>query len=178
GVFLRSGVDSGAVVALASRARGAEPLTTLTVTFDEETFSEAAASREVARRFRTEHHEVRVTRYDFVAELPDIFAAMDQPTNDGVNAYFVSKAARRAGLTVVLSGLGGDEVFWGYRHYRWLGGHAGRLDQWPSSARKAFAWGASTWGQVRGKENWMRLAFLDSGSSWQMYLAMRGFFPP
>ena len=53
-------------------------------------------------------------------ELPNVLRAMDQPTNDGVNTYFVSQAARQAGLAVVLSGLGGDEVFGGYKHYRWL----------------------------------------------------------
>ena len=180
GVFLGGGLDSGAIVELASRALASHDhrLTTLTVTFDEEEFSEARQAREVAKRFHTNHHDVRVTRDDFLDELPAIFSAMDQPTNDGVNTYFVSKAARQAGLTVVLSGLGGDEVFWGYKHYRWLVGHAGRVGQWPSSARRAFAWGAGAWGQIRGKENWMRLGFLDSGSTWQLYLAMRGFFPP
>src|SRR4029453_11311096 len=93
-------------------AQAVDRLTTLNVTFDDDAFNETTAARAAAARFHTDHHEVRVTRADFAAELPKIFAAMDQPTNDGVNTYFVSKAAREAGLTVVLSGLGGDEVFW------------------------------------------------------------------
>ena len=86
------------------------PLTTLTVTFDEQEFSEGRETQELAGHFHADHHEVRVTRGEFVRELPNIFAAMDQPTNDGVNTYFVSRAARQAGLTVVLSGLGGVNV--------------------------------------------------------------------
>ncbi len=122
GVFLSGGVDSAGLVALASRIRREQgnPLVTLTVVFDERQFSEASPASDVAKRFGTSHHEVRVTRDDFKRELPAFLASMDQPTNDGVNSYFVSKAAREAGLKVVLSGLGGDEVFWGYKHYRRL----------------------------------------------------------
>ena len=180
GVFLSGGIDSGAVVALASLARsGMPPLTTLTVTFDEEEFSEGRETRALAGRFHTDHHEIRVTRAEFVSELPKILAAMDQPTNDGVNTYFVSQAARQAGLTVVLSGLGGDEVFWGYRHYRWLEGRARWLVRCPSPARKALARAATLWGRVRGRDNWMRMAFLERrASSRELYLLMRGFFPP
>ena len=75
-----------------------------------------------------------MTRAEFVSELPKIFAAMDQPTNDGVNTYFVSRAARQAGLTVVLSGLASDEAFWGYRHYLWLEGRGRWLAWCPSPA--------------------------------------------
>jgi asparagine synthase (glutamine-hydrolysing) len=190
GVFLSGGLDSGAIVALATRAltaehaaHGAEApgrrLTTLTVTFDEPEFSEAVAARAVADRFGTDHHEVRVTRSDFVAELPKILAAMDQPTNDGVNTYFVSKAARQLGLTVVLSGLGGDELFWGYRHYRWLGASARWLAACPDTARHAISQWASLWGRMRGQEKWLRMTFLGHDvTSRGLYLMMRGFFPP
>jgi asparagine synthase (glutamine-hydrolysing) len=155
------------------------PLTTLTVTFDEEEFSEGGETRALASRFHTDHHEIRVTRAEFVSELPKILAAMDQPTNDGVNTYFVSQAARQAGLTVVLSGLGGDEVFCGYRHYRWLEGGARWLVRCPSPARKAFSRAATLWGRLRGRDNWMRMAFLERrASSRELYLLMRGFFPP
>ncbi len=189
GIFLSGGVDSGAIVAWASRAlqdgRGPglasplHPLKTLTVTFDEPEFDEAAAARAVSDRFQTEHHEVRVTRSDFVAELPNILAAMDQPTNDGVNTYFVARAARQLGLTVVLSGLGGDEVFWGYRHYRWLGTGARWLAACPDGARQTLSHWMGVWGRVRGQEKWMRMAFLGHDvTSRGLYLTLRGFFPP
>jgi asparagine synthase (glutamine-hydrolysing) len=123
-----------------------------------------------------------VTSDDFIRELPRIFEAMDQPTNDGVNTYFVSKAARQSGLTVVLSGLGGDEVFWGYKHYRWIARRNGGVhvfSQLPSLMRKALLESASAYGRIRGRERWMRLAYLTRGVSREgLYLLVRGFFPP
>ena len=180
GVFLSGGLDSGAIALFASRALAAgHPLTTLTVTFDQEEFNEAQQASDVARHFRTNHHEVRITRNDFLEALPHFFQAMDQPTNDGVNTYFVAKAARQAGLTVVLSGLGGDEIFWGYQHYRWLQGPAGRLAEWPKTPRKALVWAGTTWGELRGKDNWLRLTYLGNGCGRTgLYLALRGFFAP
>ena len=179
GVFLSGGLDSGAIVALASRCEKGERLTTLTVAFDEEEWSEADEARNVARRFGTNHREVRVTSGEFRKALPAIIGAMDQPTNDGVNTWFVSKAAREAGLTVVLSGLGGDEVFWGYKHYGWIGRGGSWVRRCPSVARQALARGAAAWGQIRGKSNWMRMCFLaPRASSAELYLLMRGFFPP
>lgn len=116
GVFLSGGVDSAGLVALACRAQSA-PVRTLTVGYGEENGGESRAARTMAAHFQTDHREVFVRATDFLRELPNIFAALDQPTNDGVNTYFVAQAARATGLTVALSGLGADEVFWGYRHY-------------------------------------------------------------
>jgi len=180
GIFLSGGVDSAGLVALARRSSAR--LSTLTVVFDEKEFSEAALARRVSERFGTDHQEVRVTGDDFIRELPKVLAAMDQPTNDGVNTYFVSRAARQAGLTVVLSGLGGDEIFWGYKHYRWLATYKDPL-RWlawaPSALRKGLLGGAVAFGRLRGRENWMRLSFLeDRLSSEGLYLAVRGFFAP
>ena len=113
GAFLSGGIDSGAVVGLMSRV---EPVRakTFTVTFDERQFSEARLAKLTAERFNTDHTEVRVTGSQVLAELPQALAAMDQPTVDGINTYFVSQAARSARVTVALSGLGGDEIFAGY----------------------------------------------------------------
>ncbi|HWE48841.1 MAG TPA: asparagine synthase (glutamine-hydrolyzing) [Bryobacteraceae bacterium] len=180
GVFLSGGVDSAGLVALASRIRREQgnPLVTLTVVFDERQFSEASPAAEVAKRFGTSHREIRVTEGDFKRELPAFLASMDQPTNDGVNSYFVSKAAREAGLKVVLSGLGGDEVFWGYKHYRRLrpGGPASRI---PAPLWSLLGSAGYGWGCLRGRDNWKRAAWLRSGgSSESVYLTMRGFFAP
>jgi len=180
GVFLSGGVDSAGIVALAARTRSR--LATLTVVFDESEFSEAAVAQQVAQRFHTDHREVRVTAEDFVREVPSVLAAMDQPTNDGVNTYFVSRAAKQAGLTVVLSGLGGDEIFWGYGHYRWLLTRKNPL-HWlgstPSMLRNGLLNGAVAYGRLRGRENWKRLAFLKNRLSYEaLYLAVRGFFAP
>jgi len=112
GVFLSSGIDSTAIVALATQKRAA--LKTVTVVFPEQQYSEAAMARRTARHFGTDHREMILTGVDMLARLNDAVGALDQPSMDGINTYFVSWAARQAGLKVALSGLGGDEMFGGY----------------------------------------------------------------
>jgi asparagine synthase (glutamine-hydrolysing) len=112
GVFLSSGLDSSALVALASRCRS--DLRTFTVVFPEQNFSESKISRETAKHFKTNHQEVLLDPGQVLAQLDDAVNALDQPTMDGLNTYFVSRAAHLAGLKVALSGLGGDEIFGGY----------------------------------------------------------------
>ncbi|MFA5976305.1 MAG: asparagine synthase (glutamine-hydrolyzing) [Elusimicrobiota bacterium] len=123
GIFLSGGIDSSSLTALASRLQPGH-VTTLSVLFDEPAYDEGRYARLVARQYGTDHREIRVRRQAFEDELPRMLAAMDQPTLDGINTYVVSKAAHEAGLKVVLSGLGGDELFSGYRHLhhaRWIG---------------------------------------------------------
>ncbi|MBZ5659135.1 MAG: asparagine synthase (glutamine-hydrolyzing) [Acidobacteriia bacterium] len=112
GVFLSSGMDSTALVALASQSQN--DLHTFTVVFPEQRFSEAAISRETAKRFKTRHQEVMLTPEQLLDQVDDAVGALDQPTMDGLNTYFVSRAAHQAGLKVALSGLGSDEIFGGY----------------------------------------------------------------
>lgn len=111
--FLSGGIDSSAVVGIAREVTDA-PLDTFTVSFAEAEYSEAAPARIVARRFGTRHHEIHLSGEDLLASLPDVFVAMDQPSIDGLNTYVVSRAVRERGIEVVLSGLGGDELFAGY----------------------------------------------------------------
>jgi asparagine synthase (glutamine-hydrolysing) len=120
GVFLSGGIDSSVLVALATAVSEA-PVHTFTVTFNEERYSEAPFAAEVARRYGCDHHQVHLPASHAVANFGDAVRALDQPSVDGVNTYFVSQAARRAGLTVALSGLGGDEVFAGYGYFRSFG---------------------------------------------------------
>ncbi|MDR7523651.1 MAG: asparagine synthase (glutamine-hydrolyzing) [Armatimonadota bacterium] len=113
GVFLSGGVDSTCVAALAAGAHGA--ISTVTVAFPEEADrNEAALARETARRLGTRHHEVVLTGPEALQRIDEAVAALDQPSMDGINTYFVSWGARQAGLKVALSGLGGDELFGGY----------------------------------------------------------------
>jgi asparagine synthase (glutamine-hydrolysing) len=116
GLFLSSGLDSTALVALASQER--QGLHTFTIVFPEQEFSESEMARRTAERFGAEHRELMVSAEDMVARLPQAVGALDQPSMDGINTYFVSWAARQAGLKVALSGLGGDEVFGGYPTFR------------------------------------------------------------
>jgi asparagine synthase (glutamine-hydrolysing) len=116
GVFLSSGIDSTALAALASREVAG--VHTFTVAFPESEFSEAVIARRTAQTFGTTHSEVMLSGDDMLARLPEAVGALDQPTMDGINTYFVSASAREAGLKVALSGLGGDEVFGGYNSFR------------------------------------------------------------
>ncbi len=112
GIFLSSGIDSTAIVALAARAQAG--LQTFTVVFEEQDFSEAAIARTTARQFDTQHQELLLRGGEMLDHLDDAVGSLDQPTMDGMNTYFVSWAVHRAGLKVALSGLGGDEIFGGY----------------------------------------------------------------
>src|SRR5438874_2835698 len=116
GVFLSAGIDSTTLTALAN-SRAGEPLQAITVVFDVyrgREFDEADDASEFAKQQRSSHQTRLVTRDEFFADLPKIFDAMDLPTIDGVNTWFVSKAAAEQKLKVALSGVGGDELFGSY----------------------------------------------------------------
>ncbi len=113
GAFLSGGIDSSAIVGLMSRVQQ-QPVKTFTIIFDEEEFSEAKYARLVADLFKTDHHEFRLKPEDFLKELPKALSALDHPSGDGPNSYIVSRITREAGITMALSGLGGDELFAGY----------------------------------------------------------------
>lgn len=113
GVFLSSGIDSTTIAAFAARA-SSTPIRTFTVTFEEESFSEGRIASETARSIGSDHCEVRLAGRDTLRGIDDFVKSLDQPSHDGFNTYIVSKAARESGLSVALSGLGGDEVFAGY----------------------------------------------------------------
>ncbi len=177
GVFLSSGVDSIGLVALAHRA--GVRVRTLTVTFDEADFNEETSG--IARKFGADHIDIRVTGQNFMEEIPHVLAAMDQPTADGLNTYFVARAAHKSGLKAVLSGLGGDEVFRGYRHHHWLARYQRELrifGHLPGFARWALAEGAAAAGVHTGNENLARLRGMAEATPRSLYRTMRGFFAP
>ncbi len=116
GVFLSAGVDSGAILGLVAEAADRPPRA-ITLAFEEFRGSaedEAPLAATVASHYGAEHVVRTVGEAEFRADLPHILDAMDTPSIDGVNTWFVSKAAREAGLKVALSGLGGDELLAGY----------------------------------------------------------------
>ncbi|MDA8155228.1 MAG: asparagine synthase (glutamine-hydrolyzing) [Actinomycetota bacterium] len=120
GVFLSAGLDSGTLAGLASEVVPGR-LHTVTLAFREylnTLADESTMATLVADHYRTAHETVWVEKKDFEAETEALFQAMDQPTTDGVNSYFVAKAAAKAGLKVVLSGVGGDELFGTYPSFR------------------------------------------------------------
>jgi asparagine synthase (glutamine-hydrolysing) len=119
GVFLSGGVDSSTNVALMAELM-AEPVRTFSVAFHEhERYNELEYARQVARRFKTEHHEVRIDAVDLESFLPEMVYYQDEPIADWVCVplYYVSKLAREHGTIVVQVGEGSDELFHGYQNY-------------------------------------------------------------
>jgi len=119
GLFLSAGLDSAVIASLASEL-GAD-LHTITLAFDEydgTADDEAPLARATAHILESNHVTARFGREEFEQVVDDFFSCMDQPTIDGLNTYLVSLVAARQGLKVVLSGLGGDELFGGYPSFR------------------------------------------------------------
>jgi len=116
GIFLSAGVDSGALLGL-MRDAGQRDIRAITLAFEEfrnTDEDESPLAARLAECYGAKHVERRVSEAEFQDDLPAILSAMDQPSIDGVNTWFVAKAAREAGLKVALSGLGGDELLAGY----------------------------------------------------------------
>ena len=113
GAFLSGGVDSSAVVSL-MRQTHSGAVKTFSIVFDVPSFDERQYAAAVAKRNGTEHAELELTGAMAKAHLDRALAAFDQPSMDGLNTWFVSKLVKEAGLTVALSGVGGDELFVGY----------------------------------------------------------------
>jgi asparagine synthase (glutamine-hydrolysing) len=120
GVFLSGGIDSGALAGLMVEC-GARQLTGVTIAYEEFRGThddEAPIAARIARHYGIDHVVRRVTRSEFEADLPTIMAAMDQPSIDGINTWYASKAVAETGLKVAVSGVGGDELFLGYDGFR------------------------------------------------------------
>jgi asparagine synthase (glutamine-hydrolysing) len=169
GVFLSGGIDSS-LLALIADGLGTEKLKTISVTFKEATFDESPYQQMVLDRIDSDHIAYQVTEEMFIESLEDIFKAMDQPSIDGVNSYFVSKCAHQAGLKAVLSGLGADEYFGGYGSFQRIE-VMGYLKQFPAKRALGFGLGLA-------KEEWKRVAWLDLGNATGDYLFLRGIFSP
>jgi asparagine synthase (glutamine-hydrolysing) len=117
-VFLSGGIDSGALAGvLAAEGARVEGITIACAEFEGTPQDEVPRARAIARHYSLEHHVRQVTQRELSADLPHIVAAMDQPSIDGINTWFASKAAAERGYKVALSGIGGDELFCGYASF-------------------------------------------------------------
>jgi asparagine synthase (glutamine-hydrolysing) len=168
GVFLSGGVDSSILTAIASKYK--QPLQTLSIAFEQGAFSEAPYQEAVAQAYQTQHKAYTLSADLFYEQLADIQAAMDQPSNDGVNTYFISKYAHESGLKTVLSGLGADELFGGYPSFK----HAHRvnvLSHLPFFTIQLLQ-------SVLSADKWKRLSYLYEKRANNYYLVNRGIFAP
>lgn len=119
GAFLSGGIDSSIVVGLMASVLN-QKVNTFSVTFSEKKYSESHYSQLIANRFNTNHTEIKLSPGDFVQMLPNALNSMDHPSGDGPNTWVVSKVTKEAGITMALSGLGGDELFAGYDIFKRL----------------------------------------------------------
>lgn len=133
GAFLSAGLDSATIVALTAELQP-DALRSVTLAFEEfdnTEFDEAALAEKIAAQYDTAHRTQRIKGTDFHAEYGPLCAAMDQPSIDGVNTYFVSKVTAETGLKVAMSGLGGDELFGGYPSFQEIPRLVGPLGKIP-----------------------------------------------
>ena len=182
-LFLSSGIDSGLLLASLSKT-GHQPVSTVTVTFDEYRHSaedEAPMAAEVASRFGAKHETIRLSETEMRSDLFRFLEAMDQPTIDGLNTWLISRSTSRCGFKVALSGIGGDELFGGYPSYvdlpRWQnwfgrGGSLPLVNSFLASMLKTFS-------KLGLPINPKALSLPSLGQSWPgAYLVRRGLFMP
>jgi asparagine synthase (glutamine-hydrolysing) len=133
GLFLSAGLDSTTLTGLAAESQQGD-IRTFTLGFEEfenTNKDEVPLAEAVAAHYGTTHSTERIARRHFDEAMPDILHAMDQPSVDGVNSYFVARVAANGGLKVALSGIGGDELFGGYDTFAQVPRLAGTLGAVP-----------------------------------------------
>jgi asparagine synthase (glutamine-hydrolysing) len=182
GLFLSSGLDSGAIAALAARMRSG--IESFTLTFPGTDFDEAELAKIAANRFKTKHTEVPLRGESVLSRLDEALGALDQPTMDGINTYFVSWAAKQVGLKVALSGLGGDELFAGYQTFADTP-RLSRLIRWawfvPAPVRRLMAPLVAALASRRGAPDASRkvaAAWVHPDALPHPYFFTRALFPP
>jgi asparagine synthase (glutamine-hydrolysing) len=165
GTFLSGGLDSSLITAVASKYKS--NLQTLSLVFNEKNYSEEYYQNLVVQKYGTQHTRFLINEDIFLNTIDDFFNSMEQPTLDGLNTYFVSKAAKESGLTAVLSGVGGDEIFYGYPSFK-DGKTLKFLTRVPYSLIKIFEF----------SDKYKKLELLKAESDLAYYLPKRGVFSP
>lgn len=168
GVFLSGGIDSSILTLVADTLIG-ENLKTLSVNFTEEAFSEARYQSLIAEKTKGTHTSYLVRQEDLEANFDTILAAMDQPSNDAINSWFVNKCAKENGLKAVLSGIGADELLGGYPSFKRMG-YIKTLKRIPSFILRL--------AEFLPSEKLKRIYFLSYRNPIGEYLFLRGFFTP
>jgi asparagine synthase (glutamine-hydrolysing) len=168
GVFLSGGVDSSLVTLLANQHKQQE-LKTISIFFNEKAYDESTYQQEVFTKIQGEKFTHLVQQQDFNESLPTILGAMDMPTTDGVNSWFISKYARQDGVKAVLSGVGADELFGGYPSFNRID-YIKYLKSIPPALLKLT--------NYLGADQYKRVNYLSHDHTYADYLFLRGLFAP
>lgn len=176
GLFLSGGLDSTAVLALARREMGTG-LQTFSIGFPEKEWDESPLAERTAKHFETDHQTLTLDARMAGRFLSDFLAAQDHPSIDGLNTYCISRLAREAGARVVLSGLGGDELFGGYPSFQKIP----KMMDWGwnlSALGPLRPFGAKRLESFLGNSKYQRLMEYVGGdlTLGEAYRAMRGLF--
>jgi asparagine synthase (glutamine-hydrolysing) len=166
GLFLSGGLDSSLLTLIAKPFLG-NNLKTLSIVFEDEKFSEKKYQDIIINATGAHHQSFIVKEEDFLNNLPDILEAMDQPTTDSINTYFITKFAKEYGLKAVLSGIGADEIFGGYNSF-YRAKQIKQLQKLPN-AILAIA-------NLAPNDRIKRISFLKDNSGVGEYLLNRGFY--
>ncbi|RYE37223.1 MAG: asparagine synthase (glutamine-hydrolyzing) [Sphingobacteriaceae bacterium] len=169
GLFLSGGIDSSIIALEAAQFKGSG-LHTLSLTFDDLNFDESKYQLTIASRIGSRHHPLNLNQKTFNTQAESILQAMDQPSADGINTWFVAQLAKKQGLKAVLSGLGGDELFGGYPSFKRIRFLKRLKKTLPKFAIKLF--------QKFPKKAYQKLAYLSLQSPVGYYLSLRGYFVP
>ena len=165
GVFLSGGLDSSLITSVASKYK--KKLHTVSLNFFEEDYSEGSYQDLIANKFKTHHTNYIIDKKIFFQSIEDFFKIMEQPSIDGLNTYLISKVARESGLKVVLSGLGADELFFGYSSFT-NANILKNMSKIPYFFLKIF----------ENSKKYRKLEFLNVDTELAYYLPSRGLFSP
>lgn len=166
GVFLSGGIDSSLITLLANQQKK-EQLKTISIFFDEKSYDESSYQNIINNKINGQNFSHIVKQSDFEAFFPQIINAMDMPTTDGINSWFISKYAHDDGLKAVLSGVGADELFGGYPSFNRIKylGYLRKLPSWVFKLSGHFL-----------PDNYKRLTSMAIDHPAADYMALRGFF--
>src|SRR6266403_265542 len=178
GIFLSGGIDSTTLVALATRTAKSE-LRTFCISFDDSEFNEGEIAARTAEHFGSKHTDWRLDSATAKGLLAKFLEASDQPSIDGFNTFCVSKLAHDHGLKVVLSGVGGDEIFGGYQSFQLVPRmvHASRMLD-PARPLRKVAGRVLQRGFTSARTNLLGQFLCDVPITAAAYWATRGIFTP
>jgi asparagine synthase (glutamine-hydrolysing) len=168
GVFLSGGIDSSIISILAAQ-NSKQPIQTLSVSFNEHAYDESYYQKIIQQKINSKHTHYTITKQEYLDALPQLKESFDQPSNDAVNSWFISRCAKQNGLKAVLSGLGGDELFGGYPSFK-------RIDK--AIALRKLPLQVFNIADHLSNDKLKKFLFLKEERTYADYLFLRGFYTP